>query len=439
MADIAIVQKVEIAVLRSTGGEFTRKPERQIALLPDCAAPQRRTRVAKVRCRTEGPASAGPSEEHMWKRMIVMLTVTLLIIGALGFVKFQQIQTAMAQAAAFQPPPEAVTTSIAREEQWPTTSSAIGTVAAVHGVTVSADLPGTVERIAFESGQAVRAGEVLAVLDTRQERAQLAAAEAQRDFARVNFDRMQALLNERVISRAEFDRATADQRQTDAGVGEIRAAIERKTIRAPFSGILGLRQVNLGQYLSPGDALVTLQSLNPIYVNFGVPQQTIGQLRGGRQVRVTADHMPGVEVLGRITALDSLVDEATRNVQVQATLANPDARLRPGMFVQTEIALGAPSTVVSLPASAINYAPYGDSVFIVTDMKTEDGQTYRGVRQQVVKLGAARGDQIAVLSGVKAGEEVVTSGVFRLRNGAAVVVNNTVRPSNSPTPKPENS
>ena len=237
--------------------------------------------------------------------------------------KFRQIQTAIAQGAAFQPPPEAVTTIVAQQEKWPATLSAIGTVAAVQGVTVSADLPGTVERIAFESGQSVREGEVLALLDTRQEQAQLAAAEAQRDLARLNFDRMQGLLNERVISRAEFDRATAEQRQAEARVGEIRAAIERKTIRAPFSGILGIRQVNLGQYLSGGDPLVTLQSLDPIYVNFGVPQQAAGQVRVGRSVRITTDDLAGVEFTGRVTAIDSIVDEATRNIQVQATLANP--------------------------------------------------------------------------------------------------------------------
>jgi membrane fusion protein (multidrug efflux system) len=375
----------------------------------------------------------------MAKRMIVMLTLTAAFVGGLGFVKFKQIQTAIAQGAAYQPPPEAVTTIVAREEQWPSTLSVIGTVAAVQGVTVSADLPGTVDRVSFDSGQAVSQGDVLALLDTKQERAQLAAAEAQLDLARVNFDRLQGLLNERVISRAEFDRATAEQRQADARVGEIRAAIERKTIRAPFAGVLGLRQVNLGQYLSAGDALVTLQSLNPIYVNFGVPQQAVDQMHAGRQVRITADSLPGSEFTGRITALDSIVNEATRNVQVQATLANAQGRLRPGLFVQTEIVLGANSTVVSLPASAISYAPYGDSVFVVTDLKSDTGQTYRGVRQQLVKLGAGRGDQIAVLSGVKAGDEVVTSGVFKLRNGAAVVVNNKVRPANSPAPKPENS
>ena len=375
----------------------------------------------------------------MLKRMIGMLVVTGLLIAALGFVKFKQIQTAIAEGAAFQPPPEAVTTIVARQEEWPSTHAAIGTVAAVRGVTVSADLPGIVERIAFESGQAVREGQVLAVLDTRQEQAQLAAAEAQRDLARVNFERMQGLLNERVISQAEFDRATAEQRQGDARVGEIRAAIDRKTIRAPFSGVLGIRHVNLGQYLSGGDALVTLQSLNPIYVNFGVPQQAVAEMRAGRSVRIKTDDGSTVELTGRVTAIDAVVDETTRNIQVQATLANQDGKLRPGMFVQTEIILGKSGAVVSLPASAISYAPYGDSVFVVADLKGADGQTYRGVRQQFVKLGAARGDQIAVTSGVNAGDEVVTSGLFKLRNGVAVTVNNKVRPANSPNPKPENS
>jgi membrane fusion protein (multidrug efflux system) len=310
-------------------------------------------------------------------------------------------------------------------------------MAAVQGVTVSADLPGTVEKIHFDSGQAVRAGDVLAVLDTRQEQAQLEALEAQRELARITFERMQGLLDERVISRAEFDRASADQRQQDARVAEIRAVIDRKTIRAPFSGVLGIRQVNLGQYLAGGDPLVSLQSLNPIYVNFGVPQQSAGQVPVGRTVRITTDD--GTRAWsGRVTAIDSMVDEATRNVQIQATLANPDGKLRPGMFVQTEVALGPNQSVVALPASAISYAPYGDSVFAVTELQTEDGKSYRGVKQQFVKLGPSRGDQVAILSGIQAGDEVVTSGVFRLRNGVAVEVNNAVRPANSPAPTVEN-
>src|SRR5262245_23564929 len=325
----------------------------------------------------------------MAKRMIVMLMVTGLLIGALGFVKLRQIQTAIAEGAAFQPPPEAVTTITAREEDWPSTQRAIGTMAAVQGVTVSADLPGTVEQIEFESGQSVRKGDILALLDTRHERAQLAAAEARRDLRRINFTRLQGLLNERVISPAEFDRATAELREGEAGVGEIRAAIDRKTIRAPFAGIVGIRQVNLGQYLSAGDPLVTLQSLNPIYVNFGVPQEAAGQMRLGRHVRITTSNPPN-EFDGRITALDSVVNETTRNVQVQATLANPQGTLRPGMFVQAEVTLGAGQRVMTLPASAISYAPFGDSVFVVSDLKGEDGRTYRGVRQQFVRLGGAR-------------------------------------------------
>jgi membrane fusion protein, multidrug efflux system len=375
----------------------------------------------------------------MAKRMVLTLVITLAIVGALGFVKFKQIQTAIAQGAAFQPPPEAVTTIVAKEEQWPATLSAIGTMAAVQGVTISADLPGTVEKILFQSGESVRTGQVLAVLDTRQEQAQLATIDAERELAHVTFDRMQGLLNERVISRAEFDRATADYRQSDARAGEIRATVQRKTIRAPFSGILGLRQVNLGQYLAGGEALVTLQSLNPIYVNFGVPQQTAGQIPNGRVVRITTDDGAGATWTGRVTAIDSLVDETTRNIKVQATLANPDGKLRPGMFVRTEVTLGPQQSVLALPASAISYAPYGDSVFVVADLKDDSGRAYRGVRQQVVTLGPSRGDQVAVLSGIKAGDEVVTSGVFKLRNGAAVQINNTVRPANSPVPKPKNS
>jgi membrane fusion protein, multidrug efflux system len=375
----------------------------------------------------------------MAKRMIFTMGVLVAIVAALGFVKFKQIQVGMAEGAAFQPPPEAVTTLVAQEEQWPATLSVIGTVAAVQGVTVSADLPGIVDRISFESGRAVSAGDVLVQLDTRQERAQLTAVEAQRDLARVDFGRMQDLLQERVVSRAEYDRAVADQRQSEARVEEILATIERKTIRAPFTGILGIRQVDRGQYLSAGDAVVSLQSLNPIYVNFGVPQQAVAQVGTGRRVNVTSNDLAGAQFIGRVTAIDSIVDEATRNVQVQSTLPNPDGKLRPGMFVQVEVVVGANRRIIALPSSAINYAPYGDSVFVVTDLQGTGGQTYRGVRQQFVKLQGAMGDQVAVVSGVSPGDEVVTSGVFKLRNGAAVFVNNEVQPTNNPKPTPENS
>jgi membrane fusion protein (multidrug efflux system) len=375
----------------------------------------------------------------MVKRLILTLGIAALFIGALGFVKFRQIQTAIAQSASFQPPPDAVTTIVAREERWPAALNAIGTVAAVQGVTVSADLPGIVDRIAFESGRTVKTGDILVQLDVRQEQAQLAAAEAQRDLAKLNFERMTSLIDQDAVSRAEYDRAAAEHKQAEAKIGEIRATIERKTIRAPFTGLLGIRQVNLGQYLAGGDPVVPLQSLNPIYVNFGVPQQEAAALRPGRRVRVSAADAGGAGLAGQVTAVNAVIDATTRNVQVQATLANPEYRLRPGMFVQTQLLLGTAQTVLPLPASAINYAPYGDSVFVVTDLRRPDGGTYRGVRQQVVKLGGARGDQIAIVSGIKPGEEIVTSGVFKLRNGAAVTVNNTVQPANSPAPRPEDS
>jgi membrane fusion protein (multidrug efflux system) len=372
------------------------------------------------------------------KRMILMLAITATLIGALGFAKFRQIQEGMAQAAAFQPPPEAVTTIVAKQLKWPDTLNAIGTIAAVQGVTVSADLPGIVERIDFESGASVHAGDILVQLDSKQEQAQLAAVESDRDLARLNFERLKDLVQEGAISRADYDRAAAEQRQTEAKVGEVRAAIERKTIRAPFSGILGIRQVNLGQYLSAGDAVVPLQSLDPIYVNFSVPQQDAERTPVGRNVRITTADSTDLEFAGQVTAINSVVDEVTRNVQVQATLANPQNKLRPGMFVQTEVDLGMSQPIVPVPASAVNYAPYGDSVFVVANLQNQNGQTYRGVRQQVVKLGPSRGDQISIVSGVKSGEEVVTSGVFKLRNGAAVLVNNKNQPGNNPAPKVEN-
>jgi len=375
----------------------------------------------------------------MAKRMILMLATIAVFLGVIGLVKFRQIQTAIAQASAFQPPPEAVTTIVAEQEQWPSTLHAIGTMVAVHGVTVSADLPGIVEKISFDSGRTVGAGDVLVQLDTSQERAQLAAAEAQRDLANINLERFRGLREKGVTSQAEYDRASAEAKEAEARVGEIGATIERKTIRAPFAGILGIRQVNLGQYLSGGDPVVPLQTLHPIYVNFAVPQQEVAALVVGAEVRLTLEGKPGVEFPGKITAINSIVDEATRNVEVQATFANADGTLRPGMFVETQVVVGAGTPMIALPASSVQYAPYGNTVFLVEEIKGKDGKSYLGVRQQFVKLGSARGDQVAVLSGVEPGAQVVTSGVFKLRNGAAVQVNNEVQPGNNPSPQPEDS
>jgi membrane fusion protein (multidrug efflux system) len=372
----------------------------------------------------------------MMKRMLLMLLVVAAVLGAIGAVKARQIKEAKAKGAAFQPPPEAVTTAVVRQEEWASAVKAIGTVTAVQGVTVSADQPGVVEKIFFDSGRAVKAGDVLVHLDTRQEEAQLAAAESARDLARVNLERMKGLKESGVIAVADYDKAAAEFTQGDAKVGEIRATIARKTIRAPFSGVLGIRQVNLGQYLASGAPVVSLQTLQPIYVDFAVPQQQVASLRPGSAVQLSVE---GKEAAGKISAVDSVVDPATRNIQVRATFANGDGRLHPGMYVEPRISLGTSQTALVLPASAISYAPYGDSVFVVEDVKGPDGKTFRGVRQQFVKLGGTRGDQVAVVSGLKPGEEVVTSGVFKLRTGAAVVVNNQVQPASSPAPRPEDS
>jgi membrane fusion protein, multidrug efflux system len=313
-------------------------------------------------------------------------------------------------------------------------------VAAIQGVTVSAGLPGTVDKIHFESGQSVKEGDILVELDTRQERAQLANNEAQRDLAQIQFGRAEQLSKAGVISKSDYDNAAAQQKATAAQVGDIEAAIARKTIHAPFSGILGIRQISLGQYLAAGQAIVSLQSLNPIYVNFGIPQQDTPKVAIGRGLRVTNADLPGAGFAGKITALDSVISEQTRNIQVQATLPNPGGKLRPGMYVQVELPLGQAQQVIPLPTTAINYAPYGDSVYVVADMQDpKTGKTYRGVRQQVVKLGVSRGDQVAVMSGLNAGDEVVSSGVFKLRNSAPIQVNNSVKPENSPNPNPAES
>jgi membrane fusion protein, multidrug efflux system len=375
----------------------------------------------------------------MKRRMIIMLAAILVFVAAIGLIKFIQIRAAIAAGAAFQMPPETVTTVVAKQEDWPATLSSIGTLTAVHGVTLSADLPGVVVAIDFDSGRKVRKGDVIVRLDTRQERAQLRAAEAQRELSRLNLERMSMLKDKKVASDSEYDRMDAEFKQADAQRGEIQAMIDRKEIRAPFDGVLGIRQVNLGQYLNAGDPIIPLQSMDPIHVNFSLPQHDVGSLKIGAEVKVSSEGMAIAQPMGKITAVNSVINESTRNVEVQATLANPNGSLRPGMFVDVQIMLGTGTPVIALPASAINFAPYGNSVFIVGEMTDPKGAKYKGVKQQFVKLGEGRGDQVAVISGLNAGEEVVTSGVFKLRNGAAVVVDNNVQPGNNPSAKPEDS
>jgi membrane fusion protein, multidrug efflux system len=375
----------------------------------------------------------------MKKRMFGMLAGVLVFVAIIGFIKFQQIQAAIAGGKAYAPPPEAVTTIVTTQQQWQSTIDAVGSVAPVQGVMLSADQPGVVDKIAFESGSQVSAGQVLVALDTRQEQAQLEAAQAQRELAKISLDRGTKLLESQSISQADFDLISAQYKQADANVIAAEAAIGRKTIRAPFAGVAGIRQVNLGQYVRSGDPVVPVQSVDPVYVNFSVPQQQVVALRVGAEVHVAADSGAHASYVGHITAINPMADDATRNVQIQATFHDPRGTLRPGMYVTAVVQLGTHLPVVALPASAISFAPYGNSVFVVEDLKGPTGKSYRGVRQQFVKLGAARGDQVSVIEGIQPGQEIVTSGVFKLRTGAAVVVNNKVQPGNSLTPKPQDS
>jgi membrane fusion protein (multidrug efflux system) len=371
--------------------------------------------------------------------MLQMLAAVLVFVAIIAFVKFQQIQAAIAGGKSYSPPPEAVTAVTAKPQPWGDAFEAVGAVAPVQGVTLSADLPGVVERISFESGATVKKGQALVHLDTRQERARLESAQAARELAKQNLDRSKALLEKQLISQSEYDATAALFRQADAAESEVRAAIERKVIRAPFSGTAGIRQVNLGQYVSSGDPIVPIQSLDPVYVNFSVPQQQVGALRTGMTVTVAADSGVRVLATGRVTAVNPVADDATRNVRVQATFSNPHHKLRAGMYVTVRVDMGSRQTVVAVPVTSINYAPYGNSVFIIEEMKGPDGKAYNGVRQQFVKLGTARGDLVAVLSGIEPGQVVVSSGVFKLRSGAAVKVDSTVTLPHSSAPRPEDS
>jgi membrane fusion protein (multidrug efflux system) len=356
------------------------------------------------------------------------------MLGAVKTAQFSEMSSTV-----FTPPPTAVTTAEAKVETWYPRLRAIGTLVPVQGVMVSADADGTIVRIPVENGAAVKAGDLLVEIDTSVEQAQLGSARARAALALVERDRSAALREKNTISQSEYDAAKAQYDQAAADVAAIEATIERKKVRAPFAGRVGIRTVNVGQYIGRGQALLPLQQLDPIFVNFSVPQREIPFLALGHEIAVSIDAFPSIEFAGRLTAINPEVNSATRNISVQATLSNPDERLRPGMFAQVEVTLPEADQVVVVPATAVSYASYGNSVFIVETMKNEDGSEYLGVRQQPVKLGAARGDLIVIAEGLSGGEQIASSGLFKLRNGMNVQVNNTVQPSSSATPSPKNS
>jgi membrane fusion protein (multidrug efflux system) len=372
----------------------------------------------------------------MKKRIVLTILGLVVLIALIAGVKTMQIRAMIDQGKKFVPPPETVTTAGVRAESWETALTAIGTLTAVQGVTVAAELPGKVVKISFIPGNPVKKGDLLVCQDTTSEEAQLPGAMAQADMARADLERAKKMAPENIISQADYDKAVATHEQALSQVNNIRATIAKKMIRAPFSGSLGIRQVNLGQILREGDPIVTLQSLDPIYVDFTLPQQQLDRLRPGLPVRVTCDALPGVTVEGRITAINPLVETETRNIQLQATVTNRAEKLRPGMFVNVSVGLPIQQKVLAIPSTAVLYAPYGDSVFVVTDDKGRKGG--KSLRQQFVRLGEKRGDFVALASGLKEGEIVVSTGVFKLRNGQSVVVDNKLAPTFRQAPKPEN-
>ncbi len=382
-----------------------------------------------------------------WLLGALLVMLIIIDVFAAKFIGGVMGMKKLADSGAFDPPPVAVTTSVVHATKWLPSMHAVGSLEAVQGVTVSADLPGIVKELNFESGKAVKKGDILVRLVTDQEQAQLEANQAQRDLAVYQLKRQRDLREKNTNSQSEFDNAEANQRQMEAMVSNARAAVDRKTIRAPFDGLLGIRKASLGQYLNSGDPVVTLQSMDPIYVNFSLPQQNLKDFNVGSAVEVHTDATGDATFKGKVTAVNSLVDESTRNVQAQATLANPDGKLRPGMFATVDVQLPTENNILPVPGSSIYYAPYGNSVFVITkDLQVDDvkkpGQKKTlplAVVQRFVKTGETKGDLVAVLSGLKEGEEVVTSGVFKLQNKGAVQINNSVKPGAEENPNPEES
>ena len=373
----------------------------------------------------------------MKKKIFLTLLGLVLVVGSLAGVKVLQIRAMIDQSEQFVPPPEVVTSVEAQTESWETLLTAVGSLDAVQGVTVTAEVTGKIEHIAFEAGAQVAAGDLLVEQDSAVEKAQLRSAESVAQLARLDFERISKLRQKDGISQADYDTAKAKLTQALAQVDNIKALIAKKTIRAPFAGRLGIRQVNLGQVINDGQAIVDLQNLDPIFVNFYLPQQDIDRIRKGLRARVTTDALPGQVLTCEITTISPEVDTATRNILVQGILANPDEQLRAGMYVNVTVVLPQKKNVLIIPSTAVLHAPYSDSVFVIEEKKDEDGKPAgKTVRQQFVRLGEKRGDFITVTSGLTAEDTIVSTGAFKLRNGQAVVVDNKLAPEFKLSPQP---
>lgn len=370
----------------------------------------------------------------------ILLLIVIVVAGPLVLVRVAQIRAMIAAGKSMAMPPETVTATQAKLGNWENTLTSTGSLSAVQGVTVGAEVPGKIVKIAFEAGALVKAGDVLVELDVSTEQAQLRAAEATAALARANLQRARDLRQNNTNSPAELDAADAQAKQALAQADGIRALMEKKVIKASFTGRLGLRMVNLGQILREGDAITTLQTLDPIYVNFSLPQQRLSQIAAGAAVRVTTDAAPGQIFEGKINAISPEVDASTRNLRVQATISNREEKLRTGMFATVDVVLPTKTDVLMIPATSILYAPYGDSVFVIEERKDEKtGETTKVLRQQFIRINGTRGDFVNVVDGLKADQTVVTSGVFKLRAGMSVVIDNKLAPDAQLSPKPKNS
>ena len=376
----------------------------------------------------------------MAKKIIITILGILVIVGILGGIKGVQIDRMIAVGSQAVQPPATVTTAVVGAESWEALIASVGSLEAVQGVMLTAELSGKVVRISFEPGTKVKAGDLLLQQDVSSEEAQLRAAEAQLALAKLDLERSSKLLATKAVAKAKYDSDKAQYEQAAAQIDVIRATIRKKTIRAPFSGRLGIRLVNLGQILNEGQPIVSLQTIDPIFVNFALPQQQLAQIKPGLKVRVTTDALPGRMIEGEITAVNPEVDVATRNIRVQATVANSQERLRPGMFVNVAVVLPSREEVLTIPATAVLYAPYGDTVFVVHEKAGESGTPPAKVLQQkIVQLGEKRGDFVAIVSGLEKGDTVVSTGVFKLRNDQTVLVDNSLAPVFKVAPEPEDS
>lgn len=370
--------------------------------------------------------------------MLLMLFCVALAVSGIGYAKYRLILAGIAMGKSFAPPPAAVTTLKIQSQIWSPALTTIGSIKAIQGVTITTDLVGIVSEIRFESGQSIKKGQPLVLLQSDQENAQLHAADARRHLAEITLARKLELQAKSALAPTEIDSAESELQQASAAVEQAAALLARKQITAPFDGVLGLRQISLGQLLNPGTPIVTMHSIDPMRVQFTLPQHQLQTATPGNSIRILAQGTGTGSWTGKITALDSQLNDASRSITIEGTIPNPDGSLRQGMFVNIELPLQEESSALVVPASAVSYAPYGDSVYVIKDSTNPDGKSAKIVEQQFVKIGDARGDQVRILSGLKPGDEIVTSGVFKLRPGAAVQINNSVQPSNSPTPKPPN-